>query len=254
MIVHKIYQYMLLLFVVCGITFLGYQNVYAYEAEQNEDTGYVVLIDDDADLVTDELEDLLAEKMSKITEYGNVAFLTTDIDYGSTEYLAQYYYESAFGRQSGVVFVIDMVNRKIYFYTDGEVGNYLTVSYCNIIADNIYTYATDGDYYQCAAKGFEQVYTLLKGGKIAKPMQTISNVLIAVGIAMIFAFAIVIKSSSTKKMTNKQELMSMYTNYAMYNAKKGFVRQTKRYSPESSSSSGGSHGGGGGGHGGGHSF
>lgn len=229
-------------------------RAFAAEVVNNESTGYVAIIDDDANLLTDEQEQKLTKTLEEITKYGNVAFYSSYDNYNSVEYLAESYYIEHFGRESGVVFVIDMNNRELYFFTDGDIGDYLTVSYCNIIADNIYRYATDGEYYKCASQGYQQILTLLEGKSIAKPMQHISNAIIAVCLAMIVAFLIAMATTRSQKATVEQEIGAMYRTCTVYNPYQEFVGQTKKYSPKSNGSGGGSHGGGGGGHGGGHSF
>ena len=50
-------------------------------------------------------------------------------------------------------------------------------SYADSITDNVYTYASNRDYFSCAAKGFERELNLLKGQKIRQPMKYISNAL-----------------------------------------------------------------------------
>ena len=246
----------LFLSIIC-ITLSSYmgENAYADYADLNFDTDYELIITDEADLLSDDEERKLAEKMYEITRYGNVGFYSSDEINSSTENLAKRIYNRYFGCESGVIFVIDMYNREIYFWTDGKIGDYLTEDYCYTIADNIYKKATKKDYYGCAYKGYDQVNALLEGRKIAQPMKYISNTLLAVCLGMIVTYLIALLLSKGKKATTKEEVASMMHSFYIINPSVVFTHQTKKYDPPSSSSSGGGGGGGGGGgHGGGHSF
>lgn len=227
----------------------------------NPDTGYNVIIEDEADLLTDSEERSLAEDMKAITQWGSVAFLSIDYNSSTTERYIQSYYNNTFGSSSATVFLIDMDNRNIYIYSNGKIYRTITKAYANTITDNVYTYATDGKYYECASKAFSQIYTLLDGGRIAQPMKYISNAFIALILALIINY-IIVSCTVRKKKTSEKELMSkIFTQCNISDEWCQFTHQTRVYDPPSTSSSsgggggggGGSSGGGGGG-GGGHSF
>lgn len=236
--------------------------------QRNEETNYKVILEDDADLLTPEEELILSAKMYEITTYGGAAFKTINQNDNSTAAkYAQSYYMECFGTNSGTVFLIDMDNRRIEIYSNGRIYQTITKDYANIITDNIYTYASDGDYYLCAYRAFDQIITLLEGQKIAQPMKHISNALLALIIAMIINFLIARKVSRPKKPTQSEQLGAMRTEYRVTNENDKVIFQTKEYSPRSSGDGGGSGGfgggggggggfggGGGGGGGGGHSF
>ena len=138
----------------------------------NPETGYVVRIEDDAALLTDYERTQLADLMKDITQYGNVAFksiLTNS--YSTTDDYAYAYYAQIFQKNSGTVFLIDMAKRKIWIHSNGEIYKTITESYADTITDNIYTYASKKEYYNCASKAFEQELALLKGSKIRQPMK-----------------------------------------------------------------------------------
>ncbi len=221
--------------------------------------GYVVAIADEADLLTEEEERLLQQTMQPIAEYGNAVFLSVSSNASTTASLAESYYKAAWGRESGTIFVIDMDNRMIYIYSDGDIYRTITKSYANTITDNVYTYATNADYYSCASKAFEQIYTVLEGGRIAQPMKYISNVFLAVIISFILLYFWVKMVSKAKKPSESELLKGIEFVQMVDNFAEQFTHKTKTYSPQSSdsggSSGGGSSGGGGGGGGGGgHSF
>lgn len=238
--------------------FLWINPMEGYAAE-----GYQLIIDDRAELLTQAEEAALELDMQGITEYGNVAFLTVDDNYASTaENYAKGFYRNHFGRESGAVFLIDMNNRKIWIVCEGSISRIIDNDYTEVITDNIYTYASREEYYTCAQKAFEQIYTLLEGGKIAQPMKYISNALLALGIALIINFLILRKSMGKVALSEEELLENVAHKYILKNKNLTVTNVTRVYSPPSSGSSGGGGGGsrggggsfGGGGSSGGHSF
>ena len=213
------------------------------------DSGYGIYIEDDADLLSDSEEAALYYHMEPITAYGNVAFKSISANSSSTASYAKNYYYSMFGSDSGTVFLIDMDNREIYIYSNGAIYKRITKSYANTITDNVYTYASKGDYLTCASKAFDQIATLLDGGRIAQPMKYITNALIAIILAFIINFIIIKVYSRRTKTKNKDILLNIFSKCEIDNANEVFTHHTKVYGPPSSS--GGSRGGGGGGSGGG---
>ena len=213
------------------------------------DTGYEVHIDDDAGLLTDDELAKLSSQMEAITEWGNVAFVTTTYNPSSADDYARNYSYSHFGQGSSTLFLIDMDNRKVYIFSNGYIYKTITKAYANTITDNIYTYATDARYYDCASKAFSQINILLSGGRISQPMKYISNALIALVLAFIINF-IVIRIYSKKKAAKGREIINnIFSQCNLHNANCVMTGQTRVYDPPSSSSS--SDGGGGGGGGGG---
>ncbi len=229
------------------------------KAYTNPDTGYFILMEDDASLLsTSEKEDLISE-MQVITAYGNVAFKSIDYDpYSDTGDYAYDYYAEVFGSQSGTIFLIDMDNRKIWIHSNGDIYDIVTKSYADTITDNVYTYASDADYYKCASEAYKQITRLLSGQKISQPMKYISNGLLALILGLIINFFFVGIVSHPRKASDRAVIENLYTaTCSLNNPSAVFKNQTKVYSPQSDSSSGGgggSSGGGGGGGGGGHSF
>ncbi len=230
----------------------------------NPDTGYRVVIYDGADLLSSSEMKQLAEEMAGITNYGHVCLLTTDDNkYNDVQYYAEEVYDDLFGYDSGTMFVIDMDTRYLWIQSDGDVLKVITRSYSEDITDNVYKYASNGNYYACASKVFEQETKLLSGQKIARPMRYISNALFALLLSFLINFLYVSRVSKIQN-TSGEEMLSgahkslRYTPPAVIK-----TGETKTYSPQSSGSSGGGggsrggHSGGGGGHhggGGGHRF
>ena len=181
----RLFNY-LFIFLVIVLPF----NIFAYGYDDFEEEynatdvityssgSYDLIIDDREDLLTEAEEIKLQDEMTKLLEYGNIAFVSdrNSGGYGNTESIARSYYFDAFGSESGTLFYIDMGTRYIYIHSDG--ANY-NVMKANIITDNIYTYATNENYYECASSGFDQIYTLLAGGKISEPLRFICSIILA---------------------------------------------------------------------------
>ena len=229
---------------------------------QNSDTSYQVVIEDQANLFSEKEKTQLKKEMQEITVYGNAALVTIiQNPYASTEQFIRNYYMEQFQGESGIVFLIDMDYRKIWIHCNGRIYRTITSSYADIITDNVYSYASKQEYYQCASKAFSQAVTLLRGEKIAQPMKYISNTFLALVLAFLINYFIVMMYSKSKKPSRTEGLMGIPMQYKMNYPRSQLVRETKRYSPIRSSGggSGRSSGGGGGGSssgggGGGHSF
>ncbi len=221
----------------------------------NPDNSFLVVIDDRADLLTDSQEEALLDVMIPLTEFGHIGFFSTNDNYTSPKYYVEEQSHNNFGRiHSQSAFLIDMDNREIYVYSDGSNYKVITDKKGTIITDNIYTYATAGDYYTCAYRAYDQMYTLLAGGKILEPMRYVSAAFISILVAMLVCFIIINSSSKLKSPSVDDILGPAGKKCEISQPQVTLMSETKRYSPQSSSSGGGggSRGGGGGG-GGGHS-
>ena len=234
--------------IIISILLITPVSVMAGFKKENPDTGYVAVIEDDADLLSDDEEDMLLNEMYPITKFGSVAFKSIDYNSTSTESYIKEYYRSLFGSKSGTVFMIDMDNRNIYIFSNGAIYRTITKTYANTITDNTYKYATDGDYYTCAAKSFSQIYILLDGGHISQPKKYICNALLALTASFLVCF-IIVKSVSAKQAAANEELLGkIYTKCDIINPHTTLIDHTRVYDPPSSGDGGGSSGGGGGGH------
>lgn len=240
-------------------------RAYAHTVYTNPETGYIVLVEDDADLLTDEQESLLAERMRKITNWGNVAFKSIDRNSTTAASYAESYYRERFGQESGTVFLIDMDNRQLRLKNDGRISRTITNGNSDTIMDNVYRRASRGDYYGCAAEVYKEVAALMSGNPIPLPMKYISNALLALILALLINYGIMRHMSKNHAPGQKERLLGMNHHYALTNARADYINTTTRYDPQSSdsgsdssggggSSGGGSSGGGSSGSGGGHSF
>ncbi len=207
----------------------------------NPDTGYYVLIEDDADLLTASEESELAYKMRSVTEYGNAVFKSIDYNpYYYTSTFAHEYYDELMGNKSGAVFLIDMDNRELYLEMDGAIYKKLREDKANTITDNTYGYASKGQYYLCANTAFEQVYQVLEGERIAQPMKYTCAALLAILVAFIFNFGLINRASKLKSASNNDLITSAVRTVTLSDTSARLVKESSRYSPVVTSSSGSS--------------
>ena len=204
-------------------------DTYAQVVYENAN-GYEVAIDDDADLLTDDEETALLQVMQPITEYGNVAFKSVkdDTAYSTSSY-ADHYYQGLWGSESGTVFLIDMKNRMIYIHSVGTVYGTLKKSYANTITDNVYTYATNGDYVTCANEAYAQMYTVLEGGRIAQPMKYISNALFAFMLSFVLLYFFVKMLSRAKRPSRSQLFNSLDVTQSLDNVDIDYKSEERTY-------------------------
>ena len=233
-----------------------------FAAAEEGESPYRVVIEDGADLLTEAEEAELSAVMEKVLPYGNAAFVSVSVNSTTAERLAESKFMEFFGDVSGALLLIDMDNRYIQLIADGAVYKTVTRTRCNEITDNIYTYASKGDYLSCASKAFEQVTGLLEGQRIAAPFRYVTNAFLALCLALLGNFALM-SLQRRKKVSPENALnVQVAVNAASTAVKAGAVaavaltmldqRRTKHV--ESSSSGGGHSGGGFSGGGGGHRF
>lgn len=218
-----------LTFIAFALLLLPMHNVLAQVVYENAN-GYEVAIDDEADLLTEGEETELLQAMQSITEYGNVAFVSVNEDVSViTSKFADNYYANLWGNESGTVFVIDMGNRVLYIHSVGNVYNTLKTSYANTITDNVYTYATKGEYATCAQKVYEQIFQVLAGGRIAQPMKYISNALFSFLLSFVVLYIIVKLVSRAKKPSKAQLFNGLEVSQRMDNAAVHYLSEKRTY-------------------------
>ena len=166
-----------LLALLCLALLLTVLPLSALAAE--EGSIYQTVIEDGADLLTQEQEEELQRVMDQVLPFGNAAFVSTASNPTTAEQYAEQKFLEFFGDTSGALLLIDMDNRYIQLIADGEVYKTVTRRRCNEITDNCYTYASKGDYAGCANRAFLQVVRLLEGGRVAAPFRYVTNALLA---------------------------------------------------------------------------
>ena len=195
-----------------------------------------------------------------VTEYGNAGFISCENYSVSTKKYAEQRYGSLFGTESGSLLVIDMGMREFYIKNNGAVSEIITTAYSNTIADNIYKYASEGQYYKFASSCFSQELVLLRGGKISQPMRYISAALLALILGLLINYLILRFVTMPGKAGNHEIIDAAQVDFVLRNPQSRLTNTSKVYSPiRTSGGGGGSRGGGGGfsgggGSGGGHRF
>ena len=204
---------------------------------------YSVFIDDGADLLTSAEEVLLALDMRPLTEYGDAVFLSTTAS-GTADVLAERYFDTHLSAQrshSGVIFLVDMHTREILIFTRGLLEKRVGRAGAYAITDNVYRYASKGEYYECARSAFAQILALAEGQRLFSPMRVICNLLLAVSAGLIAAYLLVRRSSIHRAPSVASDLMSAKTVVHMTLSNRRLLKSTKRR--RESSHSGGSRGG-----------
>lgn len=220
----------------------------------NTATGYHCEVIDGADLLTEQEEKKLLEEMKPITAYGNAVIETTEYNYGTPRQYAENHHPEL-NHISETYFLIDMSNREIWLYNGGDIEKTVNASYATLITDNIYTYASNGDYYTCCSKAMEQVINLMEGRSISQPMRYICAILLALIIGLLISYMIVWQTRKKTQSTPIPKKAELTTGaVAITAAGLDVYRRVTRSSGSGSSSSGGGFSGGGGGGGGGGGF
>ncbi|MBR4165353.1 MAG: TPM domain-containing protein [Lachnospiraceae bacterium] len=225
----------------------------------------LVTVMDDAGMLTAAESDKLKQDMLPVTAFYPVAFVTTnDTDHTSAESYSRRIYNQIFDSNGGVLFLIDFDTtdsdgRQLYIRVTNRSSK-LSVAKCNTITDNVYTYARDGKYYECARRAFSQITDVLDDRAVPQPMKHMSNLLIAVCLALFVVFT---TANSRTRIKKPGEVYLLDKNISKsVRLEDGSRQLIKRYKQRNASySSGGGGGGfsgggggGGGSHGGGHGF
>lgn len=227
-----------------------------------------IYITDDAYLLTDEeVQDIEAylETLNPETKYVIATSDNSDYGYDADSKLEHYYTKLYSNYDDGIGFIIDMENREIYISGYGKYQKSISNADALDITDNIYRYASRGDYYTCIMKAFEQADTLTNKGFILRPMRIIVALLLAIVLGFLITFFIAMEERASAKAAFKNSdamvIMagaSIVGTAAVYNTRK--VRRASDsggsggHSGGFSGGGGGFSGGGGGHSGGGHSF
>lgn len=248
----------IVLLIMLITVFIGV-SVYGMETYTNDATGYMAYVIDNANLISSRTDlDQVMAAMDEITRFGNVIFLSnTSPHNNTTAEFALASYEKYFGKQSGVLFLIDMYEKEIFISCSGECSRRVSNYDSYAITDNIYTMATQEKYASCAIEAFDQLSQLLNGKRLASPMRLITNIFFAFLAAFLVNY-IFVKSKSESTLPDFESLISANKKEKILNTEDVITKVTKTRHSSGSRSGGGRSGGGrsGGGHhsGGGHRF
>lgn len=210
-------------------------------------------IDDQAELLTEAQREQLATICEEISQYIDTGFISTTTAFRDVEMLADTYVEQYFGSDAAAVFAIDMYNRQIAVYANAEGKKIIREIDARAITDNVYTYASDGDYFGCAQAAFSQMLTRCQGGEVASPMRHVTNLLMAIVLGVLLNFLRVYWSRARimRQRASSADMRSMAKMPQVLDTRLDLVNRVRHYHRSRSGGGGGGRGGGGGGGGGG---
>lgn len=218
---------------------------------------------DFADLFTDEEEQQLYTKITNyINEYNlDLAVVTIDENNKTPrEYADDFYDYNDFDQQGGVLFLIDMDNRKIYMSTTGQAIKMYNDYRINTALDEVYTYMSDEEYYEGTSNYIDKISNYAKEGiptsnKEEKSLTSsifMSLLIGLIGTAIIMAILIfknkmVRKATTAREYLNKNsiKIQNMGEILISSNTIKHEIDHSSSGSSTHTGSSGSSHGGGG---------
>lgn len=257
-VLRLVLPFILVLFVLAGL--------YVPVSAAPDKDKYVIVYGDEAGLIDEDGKRAILKAMQPLMTCGNVGFITTNDEYKSgTDFFRTEYYK-LFQGESGVIFYIDMYDRNLYIWTDGEMGETLTVGVCNTITDNVYKYASKGNYTEASVKAFNQIYRKMSHELIPQPMKYICSALVSAFLALLIMYGFIEITNKKKTPSSKEWLGYIYYKTDLTGIN---TNLTSHVVHQSSGGSGGHYGGGhsggghrgsgggghhGGGHGGGHHF
>ena len=129
---------------------------------QAETTGFRVIIDDAAELLSITEETAIREKIQGITRYCNAGVYTySGPDLSEAYTLGEEWAEQRFGKEDYVVFMIHLSGRQITLVSSAPAFAVIPFDRCSAILDQCITYVIGGDYALCAQKAMEQYEQLL---------------------------------------------------------------------------------------------
>ena len=213
------------------------------KTQQNAETGYKAVIDDQAGLLDSAEYDSLFATMMPITNVCNAGFYTYQGE--SMEYVLTKAKTWANSNFTGTVtlFIIDMATRQLAVWSSSDVEQTLTQAKSYTITDNVYKYASRGQYAACAESAFNQMNRALKGEKVSGPMRVISNALLALLAALLLAYLFISARMEQEVKVSMPDIVTATTGAGAVIAAKKLTRKVRHTS--SSSGGGGFHGGGG---------
>ena len=227
---------LLLLFALCLLLMgsaLGYEETLRWD---DPATGHSAVLIDELGLLSAEEQARLLEDMKPLTEFGSVAFWTTE-DYASNEIeQARLTRRELFGFDDAAIFAVNMNIRKLTIQSYGSMYDVLTKSRANTITNNVRRYATKGDYYEAARRAFSQMLSLMRGNRIAQPMKHFSNACIALMLGLILMLSRVFKTVS-RRAPETDELVVLAARPVVFNSPQlTYTGEDREYSPPSSDS------------------
>lgn len=176
---------------------------------KNAETGFSVVIMDEINLLTDAQEAKLVDDMKPLTQYGNIAFWSTQEPTSNEIEQARLKRRALFDLKSGGIFAINMNVRKLTIQCYGEMESVINDSISRSITDNVKSYATSKDYYTCAKTAYDQMFRKLDGGNISEPMKIAGYIVIASMLGVIIALAIAFSAGFNPLVKNARDTVGV---------------------------------------------
>ena len=157
----------------------------------NNETGYKILVIDDANILTDDEEKKLLEDIVPVTAYGNAAVWTTYEYTGNEIEQARLKRKDLFVFDSACIFVINMNEdvRKLTIQCYGNINEFVTDSFARSITDNVKGYAKSKDYYFCCKTAFSQILAVCEKRHISEPLKISGYIVISLMSGLIIAIS-----------------------------------------------------------------
>ena len=228
----------------------GGQEKVPIHMKRTTSAGYKIEIRDEEGLLSEEQAEKLLDEMESVGAYTNAAFATYSSSSSTQNWTDRNYYSAGFFNPGGVVFVINMMQRKLNVRFAGDTSQKLGYSTATSIEDNVYRYASKGDYYTCASKVFSQISGLYRGRWIAQPMKVVISLLLGLCAGMMILF-LYLRRSRRKERVVGTMLSGSIGAAVLASEVTTHVYKRKRIDSDGGSGGGGGFGGGGGGGGGG---
>ena len=253
------------IFFISAIIFSNFYSVYAYTdlngvgssnaKRTTPNVDNTLKIYDYAKLIPEEKEQKIYEKIKKFISSYNMDMVIVTIDENpkssSMDYADDFYDYNKFGigaNKSGVLFLINMSNRKMWISTTGDAIEIYNDKRIDAILDYTYDKISKKDYSGCAEQFIKYAtYFAKKGRNGGDNILSISKILISSsigGVVTMIIFLIIGLVSHKKPQKNKEASTYISKPLKLTDQMDQFVdkhvSQTRRV--ESSSSSGGSSG------------
>lgn len=225
---------------------LGAPCAFAETRNVNPNTGYGIVILDEADLLSDTEEQLLVEDMRPITAYGNVAFWSTNARASNEIEQARLKRKELFDYSSATIFVINMANRKLTIQSYGKLYSGISDSRARSITDNVSSYATRRDYYTAASRCYFQINAVMEGVDIPEPMKLTGYAVLSAILGFTIILIVAFSSKFNPLRAEPEEISGMHGEGEPGKEGKRVIIKEEEYSTSSGGGGGGCGGGGGG--------
>ncbi len=202
---------------------------------------------DNADLLTDTQEELLAEKLdilSESLEYDIIVATVEGLDGKSVERCADdFYYENGYGQgseRSGIMLFVSIADRDYMVYTHGEAVDIFSDYELDMLEYAFLEDLSAGNYYDSfSAFADEAAYYIEQDGKLSPVW-----ILISLGAGVLIAFLVLRSMISKHKNIKMQRTADSYMLRDTFHLDRSrdiflYSRVTRRLKPKNNSSSGG---------------